>query len=231
MLHQNQCAVIIHGIEGIGKTALLTHAINRCAALQRRDELRLPPRRARAQKRFCWNCIVTLRRRECLALQPLIGQNVPPETLAEEIAQVLMLLTERPLLIVFDNFESQLDERREFINQDLCIFLTRLLRVTAKGSRFLFTTRYLFDLDGEQPSYLLHLPLADLSRAEALMLMQKLPNLAQAAHRDKLAVLEKFGGHPYALVALDRLCCNQLLNQALQDASLLKSDFARAFGN
>ena len=224
LLHQNQCAVIIHGIGGIGKTALLTHAINRLRP-RFKDVMSFDCRRAALAPE---TILLELHRyfatQGMPQLQPLIGQNVPPETLAEEIAQVLMLLTERPLLIVFDNFESQLDERREFINQDLCIFLTRLLRVTAKGSRFLFTTRYLFDLDGEQPSYLLHLPLADLSRAEALMLMQKLPNLAQAAHRDKLAVLEKFGGHPYALVALDRLCCNQLLNQALQDASLLKSD-------
>ena len=54
----------------------------------------------------------------------------------------------------------------------------------------------------------------DLSRPEALMLMQKLPNLAQAAHRIKLAVLEKFGGHPYALVALDRPCSHQPLDHS-----------------
>src|SRR2546423_5322204 len=56
------------------------------------------------------------------------------------------------------------------------------------------------------------------------MLMQKLPNLAQAAYRDKLAVLEKFGGHSYALVTLNRHCSHQPLDQAMQDASSLESE-------
>ena len=134
------------------------------------------------------------------------------------------MLTEWPLLIVFDNFESQLDERRAFLNEDLRVFLTTLVRATATGSRFLFTTRYLFDLDGERLGHLQELPLGDLSRPEALMMMQKLRNLAQAAHRDKLAVMEKFGGHPYALVTLDWHCSQQPLDQALQDASSLESE-------
>ena len=116
-------------------------------------------------------------------LQSLIGQNVPPETLADEMGK---LLTEWPLLIVFDNFESQLDERREFINEDLRVFLTTLVRATTTGSRLLFTTRYLFDLGGERLGNLQELPLGDLSRAEALMLMQKLPRHSPAGRPRRL---------------------------------------------
>ncbi|MBI3421886.1 MAG: tetratricopeptide repeat protein [Acidobacteria bacterium] len=221
LLHQDQRAVIIHGIGGIGKTALLTHAINRLRP-RFKDVMSFDCRRAALGPE---TILLELHRYFAAQgkpqLQSLIGQNLPPETLANEIEK---LLTEWPLLIVFDNFESQLDERREFINEDLRVFLTTLVRATATGSRFLFTTRYLFDLDGERLGNLQELPLGDLSRPEALMLMQKLPNLAQAAYRDKPAVLEKFGGHPYALVTLDRHCSHQPLDQALQDASLLKSE-------
>ncbi len=221
LLHQDQRAIIIHGIGGIGKTALLTHAINRLRP-RFKDVMSFDCRRAALAPE---TILLELHRyfaaQGMPQLQSLIGQNVPPETLADEIAR---MLTEWPLLIVFDNFESQLDEQREFINKDLRVFLTTLVRATATGSRFLFTTRYLFDLDGERLGNLQELPLGDLSRPEALMLMQKLPNLAQAAHRDKLAVLKKFGGHPYALVTLNRHCSHQSLDQALQDANLLKSE-------
>ncbi|MBL8171722.1 MAG: tetratricopeptide repeat protein, partial [Acidobacteria bacterium] len=206
---------------GIGKTALLTHAINRLRP-RFKDVMSFDCRRAALAPE---TILLELHRYFAAQgkpqLQSLIGQNVPPETLADEIAK---LLTEWPLLVVFDNFESQLDERRAFLNEDLRIFLAKLLRVTATGSRFLFTTRVLFDLDCERLGNVQELPLGDLSRAEALMLMQKLPNLAQATHRHKLAVLEKFGGHPYALVMLDRYCSHQPLDQALQDASSLESE-------
>lgn len=221
LLHQDQRAVIIHGIGGIGKTALLTHAINRLRP-RFKDVMSFDCRRAAlAPETILLELSRYFATQEMPQLQSLIGQNVPPETLADEIAK---LLTKWPLLVVFDNFESQLDERRAFLNDDLRVFLTTLVRATATGSRFLFTTRYLFNPDGEQLDDLQELPLGDLSRPEALMLMQKLPNLAQAAYRDKLAVLEKFGGHPYALVTLDRYCSHQPLNQAMQDASLLKSE-------
>lgn len=229
LLHQDQRAVIIHGviihgIGGIGKTALLTYAINRLRP-RFKDVMSFDCRRAALAPE---TILLELHRyfatQGMPQLQSLIGHNVPPERLAEEIAQVLMQLTEWPLLIVFDNFESQLDERRAFLNEDLRVFLTTLLRATAAGSRFLFTTRVLFDLDGERLGNLQQLPLGDLSRPEALMLMQKLPNLAQAAHRDKLAVLEKFSGHPYALVTLDRHCSHQPLDQALQDIDSLQSE-------
>lgn len=221
LLHQDQRAAIIHGIGGIGKTALLTHAINRLRP-RFKDVMSFDCRRAALAPE---TILLELHRYFAAQgkpqLQSLIGQNVPPETLADEIAK---LLTEWPLLIVFDNFETQLDERRKFINKDLRVFLTTLVRATTLGSRFLFTTRYLFDLDGERLGNVQELPLGDLSRAEALMLMQKLPNLAKAGVRHKDAAMKKFGRHPKAMVMLNDYCSHQPLDQALQDASSLKSE-------
>jgi tetratricopeptide (TPR) repeat protein/CHAT domain-containing protein len=221
LLRQDQRAVVIHGIGGIGKTALLTHAINRLRP-RFKDVMSFDCRRASLAPE---TILLELHRYFAMQgmpqLQSLIGQNVPPQTVADEIAR---MLTQWPLLIVFDNFESQLDEKREIANEDLRVFLTTLVRVTATGSRFLFTTRYLFDLDGERLGNLQELPLGDLSRPEALMLMQKLPNLAQAALRFKDATMEKFGRHPKGIVLLNDYCRHQPLDQALQDASSLESE-------
>jgi tetratricopeptide (TPR) repeat protein len=221
LLQQDRRAVIIHGIGGIGKTALLTHTINRLRP-RFKDVMSFDCRRAALAPE---TILLELHRyfatQGMPQLQSLIGQNMPPETLADEIAR---MLTEWPLLIVFDGFETQLDERRKIASVELRVFLTTLVQETATGSRFLFTTRYLFDLDSERLGSLQELPLGDLSRPEAMMLMQKLPNLARAAYHNKLSVLEKFGGHPYALVTLDRYCSHQPLDQALQDASSLQSE-------
>jgi tetratricopeptide (TPR) repeat protein/CHAT domain-containing protein/NADH/NAD ratio-sensing transcriptional regulator Rex len=221
LLHQDQNAVIIHGIGGIGKTALLTYAFNRLRS-RFKDVMSFDCRRAALAPE---TILLELHRyfaaQGMPQLQPLIGQNVPPETLANYIVQ---MLTQWPLLIVFDNFETQLDEQRKITSVDLCVFLTTLVQATASDSRFLFTTRYLFNLDGSGVGNVQALPLGDLSRAEAVMLMQKLPNLSKATYPDKQAVLENFGGHPYALIALDRHCSNRPLDQALQDVSSLKSE-------
>ncbi len=48
--------------------------------------------------------------------------------------------------------------------------------------------------------------------------MQKLQHLAVAPHAEKLEALETFGGHPYALVTLDRYCNHQSLSRALAEA-------------
>lgn len=217
---QHKRAVIIHGIGGIGKTALLTHAIYLL--------------RPRFKEVFSFDCRRTLGTETILLefhryfethgnnqLGALIGQGVPPETLAEEIAT---LLAQWPLLVVFDNFESLIQEQSEIIDKNLSVFLkTLVILMPLSGSRFLFTTRYLFNVDSTQAEHFFALPLGDLSRAEALMLMQKLPHLSQATHQEKLSVMEKFGCHPYALIALDRYYEKRPLSNALHDVDLLQS--------
>ena len=141
--------------------------------------------------------------------------------LASFIAQVL---SQWPMLLIFDNFEDVLDEERRIANENLRAFITTLVKTTAKRSHFLFTTRYRFDLDSKRLGNIQDLALDDLSRAEALNLMQKLPNLARTSHGEKLAAFEKFGGHPYAMVTLDRHCHHQPLSRALKEASKLRAE-------
>src|SRR5262249_39968678 len=103
-------------------------------------------------------------------------------------------------------------------------FLSTLVKATATGTKFIFTSRYLFDLDKKRVGPIQSLPLGDLSRPEALGLMQKLPRLAAAPYEEKMAVYRTFGGHPYALVTLDRYCGHSLLAEALKNTKPVQEE-------
>jgi tetratricopeptide (TPR) repeat protein len=131
------------------------------------------------------------------------------------------VLSQIPLLVIFDNFEAQLSHHNgvhEITDENLRVFLRTLMQTTAQGSRFVFTSRYLFEVDERRVGTIRHIPLEDLSRPEALGLMQNLPHLASAPFEDKLRAYATFGGHPYALVTLDRHCSRKTLAEALEDA-------------
>jgi tetratricopeptide (TPR) repeat protein/CHAT domain-containing protein len=218
---RNQRAVIIHGIGGIGKTALVSHAAERmkkrfkgvyafdCSAGA------LPP------ERIIYELHEYFQRQGVNDLQSVAHQPLPPEVLAETLAT---LLNEWPLLLIFDNFETQLERAEEnfcITSANLRAFLSKLIKATATASRFLFTSRYLFDLHDDGMGSIQSLPLHDLSRPEAIMLMLKLPKLAPTHIEIKKEFHRTFGGHPYALVLLDRYCQTQSVSRALQDAAAL----------
>ncbi|HKV40594.1 MAG TPA: tetratricopeptide repeat protein, partial [Blastocatellia bacterium] len=143
---------------------------------------------------------------------------MPPEELANYLAQVL---TQWPVLLILDNFETHLERAGsgfEIADPGMRSFLATLVGATATGTKFIFTSRYLFDLDRRRIGLIQDLPLGDLSRPEALGLMQKLPRLALAPNEEKAGAFEMFGGHPYALVALDRYCGHASLTEALRNA-------------
>jgi tetratricopeptide (TPR) repeat protein/CHAT domain-containing protein len=217
ILHHNRRAIIVHGIGGIGKTALISHVATRM--------------RKHFQGVYAFDCssgtltpeTVMIKLNQYFApqgintLEQLLYQNLPPDVLANYLAQVL---SQRSLLLIFDNFESQLVRNEsgfEIDDDNLRTFLTTLVKATAERSHFLFTTRYLFELDEKRLGAVEAIALEDLSRPEALSLMQKLPHLAAASYVDKITALNAFGGHPYALVTLDRYCHHQSLEQALKE--------------
>jgi CHAT domain-containing protein/tetratricopeptide (TPR) repeat protein len=224
ILQRNQRAVIIHGIGGIGKTALVSHVATRL--------------KKRFQGVYAFDCssgtlapeTVMIKLHQYLApqginaLEQLLFQSLPPDFLANYLAQVL---SQWSLLLIFDNIESQLehtDTGFRIADESLRTFITTLVKTTATRSHFLFTSRYLFELDDKRLGSIQSLPLEDLSRPEALSLMQKLQHLATASHTEKLAALETFGGHPYALVTLDRYCNHQSLSHALEEAQNIHAE-------
>jgi tetratricopeptide (TPR) repeat protein len=217
LLQRGHRAAIIHGIGGIGKTSLVSHLASRL--------------KGRFKGVYAFDCsggqlaperiMLELHRyfelQGIKALERFVHQPMEPEMSAQIVAK---LLTQWPLLAIFDNFESQLDDRADgafhIADQNLRRFLTILVKATATGSRFLFTSRYLFDLD-DRLADIFSLPLDDLSRPEAFSLMLRLPHLAAASYSDKRTAYEIFGGHPYALTQLDKHCQARALGEALLD--------------
>ena len=173
ILHHNRRAVIVHGIGGIGKTALISHVATRM--------------RKHFQGTYAFECsggsltsetvVIKLndyfRQQGIRALEQLLYQNLPPDVLANYLAQ---LLSQWSLLLIFDNFEDQLERTEagfQIADENLRTFIATLVKATATRSHFLFTTRYLFELDDKRLGTIQTLPLQDLSRPEALNLMQK----------------------------------------------------------
>ena len=220
LLVNNHRAVIIHGIGGIGKTSLIAHAADR-----------LYHRRRRFNGVYAFDCagatlapervLLELHRYFALqginALERFVHQPLEPEVIAQILAQVL---TNWPLFLIFDNFETQLartDEGFRIADESLRRFLAALVKATATNTKFVFTCRFLFDLD-ERLADVASIPLGDLSRPEAFSVMLKLPRLAKAGYAEKGTIYDTFGGHPFALVALDKYCQTASVEKALQNA-------------
>ncbi|MFH1892951.1 MAG: CHAT domain-containing protein, partial [Candidatus Zixiibacteriota bacterium] len=224
ILHKNHRAVIVHGIGGIGKTALASHAASRLKDQFKGVYAFNCSSGAIAPETVLLELHRYLERLGVTALQQLLYRSYAPEELGNFIAQIL---SQVPLLIIFDNFESQLtheDGKHTISDENLGMFLATLVNTTTGGTRFLFTTRFLFDLDAKRLGPIQHVPLDDLSRPEALGLMQKLPSLSAASYSEKLQAFETFGGHPYALVILDRQCGHKTLAETLKDASAVHTE-------
>ncbi|MDZ7341852.1 MAG: CHAT domain-containing protein, partial [candidate division KSB1 bacterium] len=271
LLHQNHRAVIVHGIGGIGKTALASHIATRLKRHFQGVYAFDCASGALAPERILLELHRYFERQGIKVLEPLVHAMLPPDQSATYLAQ---LLSQFSLLLIFDNFETQLLSNADFgfrnaeleqrgakgvgrsahneepdanktslitencllttepsrlpiADPNLRIFLNTLVKATREKTRFIFTCRYLFELDEKRVGTVQELTLGDLSRPEALGLMQKLPHLSNSSYEEKLQAFEVFGGHPYALIALDRHCGFRKLADILQDASAVHAELRR----
>ena len=220
LLYQNHRAIIVHGIGGIGKTALISHIASRLRRHFRGVYAFDCSAGTLAPETILLELHRYFERQGIHSLKQLLHQSIPPDQLASYLAHVL---NQWSLLIIFDNFEAQLAHNKEgghvIADENMRIFLMTLIKTTAQASRYLFTTRYLFDVDAKRIGTIQEVPLGDLSRPEALGLMQKLPHISTASFQDKLQAFHTFGGHPYALVTLDRHCGHRALAEVLVDVT------------
>lgn len=232
-VQRNHRAAIVWGVGGIGKTALASHLADR-----------LYHHRKVFSGVYAFDCrggalsaeriLLELHRyfsmQNITYLEQIVHQALPPEMAANFVGQ---MLTQIPLLVIFDNFEDLLERaagKFQIRDENLRAFITTLVKATPSGSRFLFTTRHLFDLGDGRLGDVLALPLNDLSRPEAIYLMQRMPRLGATGSSDKAAVLERFGGHPFSLVTVDKHCQFSPLPEVLDKASRLHTELREYLG-
>jgi tetratricopeptide (TPR) repeat protein len=221
---KNTRAAIVHGIGGIGKIALITHTANRLKKSFRGIYAFDCRRAALAPETILLDLHRFLEKMNIPNLGVLLNQSFTPVELATYISQVL---SEVPLLLIFDNFETHLTSKNgkhEIAEQNLKEFLNTLVQTTAENTRFIFTSRHLFEIGEKRCGAILTLPLNDLSKTEALGMMQNLSHIAKASFENKEKAIDTFGGHPYAMVVLDRHCAKKSLEEVLKDAKEVKAE-------
>jgi len=222
-----QRAFIIHGLGGIGKSVLATHA----AAKLRRNFAGVKAVRMTAATRP--EDILS----ELNAFLNLAGVNAfnqvihAPAPLEAKTGAMAQILTQVPLLLIFDNFEDVLSKgravregvKREEVKRDLdeiadpalADFFEQLVKSVAQGSRFLFTTRYDFDpVRGRLTGEIEHIPLGELPFPDAEECMSNYDVLASLpvfppsvgagiplaqVPLTKRELYGKLGGHPYTI--------------------------------
>jgi tetratricopeptide (TPR) repeat protein len=115
-----------------------------------------------------------------------------------------ILLCERKLIVLLDNFEDNQSDDHAVRDEDLAALLARWFSNPGR-TRFLITTRYPFELSDRAHRRLDTLHLGPLSFAETRKLLWRLPALDKLRHEDQLRAYADVGGHPRALEYLDAL--------------------------
>ncbi len=232
-VQRNHRAAIVWGVGGIGKTALASHLADRLYH-HRKEFSGVYAFDCRGGALSAERILLELHRyfsmQNIAHLGQIVHQSLPPEMAANFVGQ---MLSQIPLLVIFDNFEDLLErtaDRFQIRDENLRAFITTLVKSTPTGSRFLFTTRHLFDLGDGRLGDVLALPLNDLSNPEAIYLMQRMPRLGATTSSDKAAVLERFGGHPFSLVTVDKHCQFHPLAEVLDKASRLHTELREYLG-
>ena len=115
-----------------------------------------------------------------------------------------VLLAERKLVVLLDNFEDNQGDGDAVKDQDLAALLAGWLQNPGR-TRFLVTSRYPFELPDRAHRRLDGLHLGPLSFAETRKLFWRLPALDKLGKEEQLRAYADVGGHPRALEYLDAL--------------------------
>jgi CHAT domain-containing protein/lipopolysaccharide biosynthesis regulator YciM len=217
-LRQNIRAIILHGIGGIGKTVTATQAARRMRKFFHGVIAFDCGQGAVSSDRIVTDIHQFLSLNGYTGLQDIVHAQLTAIQKATYLAQIFEKMS---LLLIFDNMESLLDDeqKRSIKDPDLAGFFKTLINGTTRGTKFMFTSRYTFNLlqdkrkDNEIQTigYRLQqafheINLADVSRPEAHMIMNKFPSLITADYQLKNEIYEKLGGHPYALTIFAHFC-------------------------
>ena len=216
--------VVLHGIGGIGKTVTAAKVAEQLMdnfdgvfAFECREGLTAEEVLMQLNEFFKRNSID--------ALDQACTASIPMATKMDYLAQVL---SQFKLLLIFDNFESLLSvekDSREITDVELKKALKVLVNQCKNGTRFLFTCRYTFNLtDGRLTNVFDEINLGELSRPEAIMVMNRFPDIAGEDFSTKLEIYDKIGGHPYTINTFGRHANRTSPQDVLLDLAPVQKD-------
>jgi len=223
---RNIRSVIIHGIGGIGKTV----TASQCAI--------------RLKKYFTgilsFKCTSGFNVEELLIKinDYLIRNKVDvfdqictaPIPIGQKISYLSQILIQIKLLLIFDNFEDVLDSDNKFKtikDPVLRDAFQTLINQCSDGTKFLFTSRYTFDLtDGRLTNVLDEINFGEMSEPEAFMLFNKFPEIAVEDFYTKREIYRKIGGQPYVINIFGRHTKNRSVAEILKDLSVVNKEMA-----
>ncbi len=217
-------AVVLHGIGGIGKTVISTKIAEKiekqfdgiyafdCGSGLKIEEILIQ------LNEF-------LKRIDVNALDEVVTSQAPIDIKINYLAQVL---TQIKLLLIFDNFDSLLKKeggRWELTNPVLKKGLKSLINQCKEGSRFIFTSRYTFNLtDGRITGEIDEINIGELSQPEAIMVMNRFPEIAKEDFYTKRDIYEKIGGHPYTINIFGKHARIKSVEEVLKDIAHVNRD-------
>ena len=238
-------AVVIHGLGGMGKTALAARLAGRMAPrLDGVKAIRMQP--ATTAKEALDQLAGFLLVHNAQFNHPQIGQfaRIKDEAipLENKVGLLVQILNDLRILVILDNYEDVLlqgqavSQKAQVNLQALDPELPRLVQLLIEGvthgSRFVITSRVDFEpVDIRRtPGIVGHLSLEELRFTEAAYLMESLPPLdalpmgAANGGLSKREVYRQVGGHPYTLNLLAEHAGRQPLEQVLAGATGLKGE-------
>ncbi len=217
-------AVILHGIGGIGKTVTATkiaekfqNSFHGIFAFDCREGL--------TAEEILIKLNDYLKRNGVDALGNVCIAPIPVEIKINYLTQVLSQIK---LLLIFDNCETLLQKDKksyEIADKDLKKGLNALVTQCKDGTRFLFTSRYTFNLtDSRLTNVMDEINLGELSLPEAIMVMNRFPDIAKEEFDNKVRIYEKIGGHPYTVNIFGRHAKHKSVNDVLMDIAEVNRD-------
>lgn len=191
-------AVIIHGFGGIGKTVTASHVAEDLSNVF--DYIYTFDCKDLTIEKFLKDLSDFFLRNGLDSLSDILKED---STLDLKISYFADVLAEIKILVVLDNFESLLSEDKKYFKIKDDVFekgLQTFINQCPDGIKFLITSRYTFKFTGDRlTSHIDEINIGELSEAEAIMLMGKLPGIKREEFGIKQEIFNKIGGHPYTL--------------------------------
>jgi tetratricopeptide (TPR) repeat protein len=212
-----QRACIIHGMGGMGKSVVATRAATKLQKSFRGVKaFRMTPSTRPEDILSELNAFLNIAGVD--RMNKVLHAQV---TLAAKTAVLAQILTQFPLLVIFDNCEDVLTAGKaaqngadsgqskdvfEIADLDLRQFFEQLVNSVANGTRFLFTTRYDFSPTRQRlTAEIDHIALGEMPFSNAVQAMNNheilasLPVASGTAPITKHDLFTKLGGHPYSI--------------------------------